>query len=320
MADLLTQLGIGLGTGAGARSSGPTADPGVYGPFAPAVLGLERAAQTYLAQRQESAMLDSVADALANELSRYASNGRLPANYVERFSKFNSLPLNQKRALVSQGALLLQQNQMRDEVEAEQGRQNLQLMGNVMQRILNAYNMWVDNRRLAAKETETRRGEQLRRQQALAIAKSAGVKLPAEIEQAGELDPSLLTHVMPKAPATESGLDEETARKAAEELNKQVRGLNRKAVAVPVSKDKWRVSLVPAGRQSGYKIDPRDFDADKDNVLSREEMMKYRQALVESQVSGGVYEGMDLRRLDEAPLEEEDLDSILEMIDTSRLR
>jgi hypothetical protein len=322
MADLLSQFGLGLLN----RQEPQTApvNPELYGPYAPVVQGLEKAVQTYVNQRQESVMLDSVADTLANELSRYATKGRIPESYLDKFANFNSLPLTQKRALVSQGAILLQQNQARDEVEAEQGRANLQLMGNLMTRLVNAANIWTDNRRLAAQESYRRQKEQQEARQAKALLKSSGIPLPKELEGEEGISPELARTLISHARQTneQPGLfeNEADAAKAAEYTNRQLEGTNRKAVVVPAGGNRWRISVIPIRGETEPEIEPELFDLDKSGTLDADEAMKYKQALVESKVFGGVYAGMPVRSKAKQDTKLQEVLRALEKLDTSVLR
>lgn len=335
MKDLLDSLGLDPTVSYRGRNrrmgfAGPMGDvfpdrsysPDTYGPFTGALQGLQQMAQTYVQQRQESATLDAVADALALELSRYASKGALPEDYAKQFSEFNKQPLERKRALIGQGMFLLSQNQAREEFEVEQSRQNARLFGSLIERIATVTDRWIRNRANEAnRRAELRREEEDRRTIA-EILRNAGVELPRT--ESGGISPAAarLAVAVGRGAAQGGDLDEVTATKKAEDLNKRLRGTGRRAVPVPVTQNKWKVEIVPE-KSSTPTIDPRAFDTNKNQILDPDEHARYLQASILSNIGGGVYPGMDLRALDEVPggaVDEDLIESLLERIDTQRLK
>ncbi len=289
-------------------------------PFAPALQSLDNLVRTYQQQRQESVVMDAVADALATELSRYAERGVLPERYVREFANFNSKPLNQKRALVAQGMFLLGQNQEREEFETEQGRRNFQAFGSLISRLMSQADAFLRHR---AAEAESRRKaeDQKREEQVVAsLLESAGIKLPESA--GGRISPETarLAVSLMRGTSADEPLDEKDATHQAAQLNLRLKGTGRKAVPMPVDKGRWKVVIIPDKAMSAGP-DPRQFDVNRNNVLDPEEYAQYLMARSMGQIAGGVYPGMDLSTWSqEAVMPDEDaLRQLLEQIDPSKL-
>jgi hypothetical protein len=204
----------------------------------------------------------------------------------------------------------------------EEGRRNAEAFVNMLTRGTGAVDRFLSNR---AREAQDRREYEDQQQQNRVIADilaQAGVSLPESAKGglSAEAARVAITAAGNRA-ARDEVMDEASAKARADELNRQLKGTRRRAIAVPVGANRWKVQVIAEGAGE-REIDPNQFDVNKNQVLDPEEYMQYQTATVMGRMTGGVYPGMPLAQPGPDAIEpdEETIQKLLDAIDPNKLK